>query len=380
MYSPVDKYLAICWARAFGGNGRDSIYVTEVFVLIRELEEFIGAPGLFRKEELAILKGMAERRPLLKLKRLECQKFFLQLVGFDSMEKLLQVRTRTSISALRRLVENYPENVELVDSNLRNVLVKAETSVPNDDSTWFGKWWKFDTFTRKQPARDDKTSKFQPTETENDAFHTSGYPGTRGTLGIKKEEPQSSKYTDLFNKYSNKLPGTNRNISTNSKDRRQQELEELRQKNERYLESRKVSTGQLERLIRELKEALSERDQLIEDLRTRLKFSNGQQVETDGKLLLFRKLHHMLTGQRRDATSFISSAVDLLTLLLTFVVVMNLVKLVYYSFLSVNTRILSPNSNYYYDSDDETIIAFSWLQQLPWLEYKLYQIQDWMGG
>lgn len=392
MYSPFDQYLTICWQRAFGkSNKRDSIYVTEVFALIRELEDFIGAPGLFGKDELAILKGMAEKRPLLLLRRLETENFILQLVNFDSMENFLRSRARTSLNALRRLVDNYPKDHGKHEPISKRPTISIESSIPQDDTTWFGNWWRSYNYTKDHPSQVSESTDFTTRrfsrDTKAEKPYLSGYDAMRQASNHFRADTKNTydpgKHSNNINsRYSGTtIPGSFNDFTTTNNEDRIRELELLCKRYETELQSRRSvsSDVQQEKLILKLQEALHEQDRLVKELKTKLDFGDSKSSNVV-RSLPFIKQYLMFSRLKQDRMSIRIVFVDCLALLLSFALIVNLLKLLYYSFLTLGTRISLSNGKYIEDIDDETIITFSWLQQLPWLEYKIYQLQDWMEG
>lgn len=416
MPTVVDQYLKICWQKAFGeSSGQDFIYVNEIFALIRELEDFIGSPGkLFNKNEISILQKMADKRPQLRLKILEAEKFLLQLVGFDTMENFLTARARTDIGALRRLVNNYPRGgpykrsrpstaipirnrspesglsarrtrysyrdllsdplqvpfrVPLKDPLREDAPTKSSSTlpgnlgslsgnpgslsghpgrlsgVPEDESSWFGNWWKVGS---KSKVKESERKYDIPDEIEPIRPF------------VKKEFANTP--VDLRNT-STQFPGAN---DTRQQDRIR-ELELLCRKYESELAQRRSSEA-VEKLTKKLKDTLYEQDKVIHELR------NQVDCGADPNFLWrLPGIKQYLRYQSPDQRTYGVLIVESLALMLMFVLLANILKLIYYTKLTLETK----KSSFYSDDDS---ISFSWIQQIPWIEYKLYQLQDWLDG
>lgn len=381
--------------------------MNEIFPLIRELEDFIGSPGkLFNKNEISILQKMADKRPQLRLKILEAEKFLLQLVGFGTMENFLTARARTDIGALRRLVNNYPRESyrrsrpstaipvrngslesgpsdrrirysfrDILSDPLRDPLrvpskdplrENAPTStfstlpgnpgslsgnpdrlsgVPEDDSSWFGNWWKVGA---KSKARESERKYEIPDE------KASVPPFVKKEFENTPVDLRSSS-SQFFGAY-----------DTKQQDRIR-ELEQLCRKYESELAQRR-SSEEVEKITKKLKDTLYEQDKVIHELRNQV--DSGEDPKFLWRLPGIKQyLRYQSPGQRTYGVLVVES----LALMLMFVLLANILKLIYYAILTLATK----KSSFYSDDDS---ISFSWIQQIPWIEYKLYQIQDWLDG
>lgn len=393
MYSPEDQYISICWQRAFGrSTGRDSVAVTQIPLLIRELKEFVGTPDLFTKSELNILQSMANKRPSLRLKKLEVQRFLLQLVGAKSMESFLKDRARLGVGALRKLVDNYPVDVDLRDRETRPSIKQEESAMkreelPREDDTWLGRWWRSDLLSKIPSFRASESGSSTSNNLgRRDMFSSirDAFPGAPEPH-IKKEPYESRTEHETRRRHDNSTYRPTRTApgsfqEPNTLQDRIRELELLCKKYERELEASKYSRSDLqqERLMANLKDLLREQESVIRSLKSRI---DSQNIDTSGVVgsMPFIKQWSRIMSRKTTDLSIREVVLEIISVVLTFFVAVNLLKLVYYSVLTIVTR--SKPSNFYFDiSDDETTISFSWLRQIPWLEYKLYQIQDWWEG
>lgn len=381
MYSPADRYISICWERAFGrASPRNSVPVSEIFGFIRELREFVGTPELFTRNELELLRKMSQRRPGLQLKKTEAQKFLLQLVGAKSIELFLKERARLTVTSLRRLVENYPKNSDFRDHRAKTDIEFAP-KIEEDarDDTWLGKWWRSDQLA-KLTQRED-TTKFRDLFTSlRDAFPRKETKSEQKEPKIEKLyenfEPKLRKEADFFRSgvkpekptYETRQPPTRQTFSSSFEHQKIKELEELCRRYERELENARITQDQ-SRSVDNLRNLLREQENVIRNLKMRARYGEPYR-NFFGDLPIIKQI-----GRLRQGTNGLKLelVVDVVTVVFSVIILLNLLKLVYYVMLTITTR----KSGSIYEFSDEETISFSWIQQIPWLEYKVYQVQDW---
>ena len=227
------------------------------------------------------------------------------------------------------------------------------SGVLDDDHSWFGNWWRSGfKRNRANQSRDDKPH-------EKDIHN--------GTF-IKREDhirPKEEK-DELMH-----LPGA----YDSKQQERIRELELLCNKYEREQALHKTrelalhrTNEDIEKLAQKLKDTLYEQDKVIQDLRNQVDF--GKDPNFLWRLPFVKQYLRFQASEKRTTGVLI---VECLSLMLTFILLVNFLKLIYYTLLTQRTK---QNSFY---SDDETM-SFSWIQQIPWIEYKVYQIQDWIDG
>lgn len=398
MYSPTDRYIEICWRAAYGS--RDSIYISEIHSFLRELQDFVGASSLFTKNEVGLLRNMAEKRPLLQMRKSEAEAFLLKLANFSSMEELLRVRSRTNSSLLRRLVDNYPNQPRPEP----RTSVEAETA--RDDTSWFGSWWKYgkreperlvERKTENVPSeRPERTSLFRNPLGARDAYLRTPDVFSSRNMKIEPEpyrpkdlfskikiEPEPYR-SDIFRRQRTENSFVPRDLFNNSsmpgayddsarQEERILELERLCLKYRQELEDMKANSGYEQlRTVRQLRDTLAEQERHIRDLRMQLQL--GDRPSLVWKIPFVQQYLRYQNGQSR---TWASAIVECVTLVLTFVLLINLLKLVYYTALTVaGLKMIEPLEIF----EDDAEIAFSWLQQIPWLEYKVYQVEQWIYG
>lgn len=380
MYSAADQYISICWERVFGRSSpRNSVPVSEIFSFIRELGEFVGTPELFTRNELELLRKMSQRRPGLQLKKSEAQKFLLQLVGAKSMDLFLKERARLTVTSLRRLVENYPKNVDLRDHIAKNDIDLAPKMEDDSrDDTWLGKWWRSDQlakfaqredttkfrdlFTSLRDAFPRKETKNEQNEPKNDKIYENFAPKLRAESEFSRYGVKPEKST-----YETRQP-TRHIFSGSFEHQKIKELEEMCTKYERELDNARITRDQ-SRSVENLRNLLREQDNVIQNLKMRARYGETHQNPLES-LPIIKQI-----GRLQQGTSGLKLelVVDIVTVVFTVIILLNLLKLVYYVLLTITTR----KSDSIYDFSDEEPISFSWIQQIPWLEYKLYQVQDW---
>lgn len=300
-----DQFIATCWDNyAHKGLPRNHIIVSEVPKLVTEMEAFLGVLTLLTKPEMEIILKMALDKPTLKLFQRDVERFILRLTKTLSMEELLQKRANTLKLTLTRLLDNHttysfrPKSLD-------------------------------DTFSLRGKYERNKIPEIRP------------YSEPKSL--VVKEEPIKLEPT---------IPiPTGGSAQSDISD-----VEELQRKVahlERLclLYEEKLGKTGPERLD-SFKKALDEQDKLIRDL----------QLQRNAKVdwlhsLPFAK-QYFYSGKRQ----FPGVVVDVIALFLAFLIIQNLLKLIYY------TTLWSVSSH----------ISFSWIQQVPWLEYWVYSFNEWL--
>lgn len=367
----TERFILICWYNALQtfANGRDFLYVTDIFELLREMNSFLGVKSVLLPNELALLQSMAKDRPHLRLMRNEVSDFLLRLVQFDSMETFLLQRTHTTIGELTKLVDNYPqrkyEKIEVADRTRLRAVKKTEF----EDTRAHRSIFQPRTLSSAKDLTGDLTGWFRKwraggsKETQSAAHRSEIIPDTKPY--VKSSVSDLKDYTSTLDKK------TYSSSSSSYQERKIQELERLCLEYERQLSRNSTSESKL----KELAAALEQQDKLIAHLER--KFEHKKTLAVTSKLPLWERFYTLWTDQKEKSTVG-AWVLAIFSLMLVFITLTSCLKLVYYIGLYV---LLTPPTSYdyIYDSEVEQIPSFALLLEFPWLEYKIYQVAEWFG-
>lgn len=340
MGSIYGQFIETCWQKAGQDLKKGYITVSEVPKLIREMEAFLGVSLLLSKQELAIVDKMAREKPTLKLFQRDVEKFVLRLVKADSMEAFLKKRANTTKFTLTRLLDNFT-SYSSKWGDLTRPFSQPEDTVRLRER-----------FDSRLGAGDAKLPKLEPREP------TASLPFRNVKDEFKREENRD--YEERF-VLTTANGGNRRNSVTYHSDDREElrrkitQLEKLCERYETQLAQK--DDPQRAQLLEKFQKELDEQDKLIKSLQARMGLGGPRDRKEIIANLPFIKQYL----QRGPSTQI----ADVVALVLAFFVILNILKFVYYTILWLLSSSTTP---------------FSWLQQLPWLEYWVYNIADWLEG
>lgn len=438
----VDNILDICWEKTnFKIQGKDSISIEQILSLIQELEKLLSR-SVFHQDEIQILKEMS-LRPTSQLRKTELPHFLAKLAQSSSLETLLLERSGLGRYQLQRIVDDHKLNKDrrkpLSSFNFRDTFSKFElpklldftsskpsripppirTSRPVSALSPLKDSHTSDTVTRRarpipvlSPVRTSRPS-------SKSLLSPPLSPPSFGNYGSKADrlndenaslkqtvETQKQKIEYLDGKikdlqrYSESLE---RQLTTklgNLKDGML--VKELMIKNaeqdriirnletlcDRYQQDLRYVAKQEEnnqRLIDLLRQNVTKQDQLAEKLKIKLDLNQPEEKELKQFLmrLPFIKQYYMFFKYGNDQRNIGVLLLNLFTLLLTATVLLNMIKFVYFMLLPLKIGRIGESSMEYIQVDDlltEEHILVSWWQQIEWLEYLMYRINDWKDG
>ncbi|KAF3989060.1 hypothetical protein FT663_02994 [Candidozyma haemuli var. vulneris] len=333
MGSIYDQFITTCWEKVSRKELPTSyITVGEVHKLVLEMEAFLGVSSLLTKPEMGIIEKMALDKPRLKLFQRDVEKFILRLVKLDSMEELLQKRANTSKLTLTRLLDNY---------TTYSITGRISGRPKSSDDTVFSK----SRFGKSQQRPISEPTTFKPPVKEETDYLK------KEPVVIKQET--SSQVEEL--------------------QRRVEQLERLCQ----WYEEKIGGGNDPERAasLEKFKKALDDQDKLIQELQKKADLSKKVRWELPSPNLSFEKLPFIKQYLNHDPHNIGSVISDIVALFLAFNLLLNVLKFVYYLVLWFSSGRIS-----YDDPLQPHYMSFSWLQQIPWLEYWYYNIADWLDS
>lgn len=375
MILQVDRLISICWEKTLTrlGSQKDFIYVTGVFDLIHEIEEFIGATKIFTDLELSLLRRMAQDKPVLRLYKQEVLGFLLRLVHFSSFEKFLQERAKTSPRDLSRLVENYTlyhkkhdtEPLELKYNFQRAKVLSAIEPKIEPETTRFGRWFggkTNDTFYRKFP----EPVRAEPSEVPFEDPMFSRNQQRKITELEESFRTLQTYTTSLENRLKMRSNDSQLEAKILAQEKKIQQLELMCDRYEREFSK---TNGYQRRTLSDLGYEFKAQHGLLTKLKRKFVWPTKAKVKSYIWTLPF--INWMYDKYQNEYKNFGMWVINAIALALVFVLVMNGVKLLYYVVLLI-TKIV----NLWSTRKDEEPIAYSWVQQTPWLEYWLYRLND----
>lgn len=376
MSTVYDDVVSICWSNCFRGTTSGSLAASEIGLFIVQIETFLGISNLLTTEETKLLRQLIAKNPQMRLYRDEAALFLLRLVGIRSMENLISSRSNLSAEAIMRMVRSHPSKrtiPEYIDRSVRETRVDSgqsygtgytgvnghsidtrperygshleasdlKSTKPIEDSTWF------------QKVKDTTISYFPSKFRDSASYKVDKEP--QAEIRIKRElEPFRSSSPDT--------------AFLEEKIRR---LERQCRQYETELEQSKDSVSK--QRLQEVLEAAKKQDNLIDRLEKRSRLSRSSEDYSFGGLmsLAFSRLDPRIVG-------FCNALLNLTLFFFIAVVFLNILRLVFFTVIYI---LQNRTSNLYVDEgyDDEVSVSMSWVLEMPWLEYKIYQIQEWIG-
>lgn len=350
----------------------------------------------------------------MQLHREEASDFLLRLVDVSSMDQLFS-RSNISLSDVIRLVDAYPRDRGLYetyksDKDYNDVFKStynntkrysrindfsygnatenvtpplrdykpAAAAVPDykglvEDSTWYQRI--------KNSTISFLPTTFRSHYNNNTAHYESKLPID---TPIKRETVGSFDTKAPYIKRDRDEPRVSVNsidVSSSELNNLKDQVRALEDKLLRY-ESERRSTGMStsSRRVEELKKALAEHDANINRLE-KSKYNRliGSSIEVGGwsrsRLWSFLR---SLPNNKYSSLLFSNPIMNIIAMILLTILLLNLLKLFYFVILVFYYNRL--HFDYIDDSyEDDVKVTVSWVQEIPWLEYTIYQFKEWAG-
>lgn len=301
MGSIYSQFIATCWDNlGLADLPKNYISVSEVPNLVTEMEAFLGVLALLTKPEMDLIQKMADDKPTLKLFQRDVERFILRLAKFQSMEELLQKRANTLKLTLTRLLDNH-------------TTYSFRPRSMDDTASLRGKFDRLISSPRplSEPVKVKEETK---TESKDPKYGEVKKVTVEGPVDVEELQRKVAHLERLCLLYEEKLG--------------------------------KTGTEKLDGF----KKALDEQDKLIKELQK-------ERLPKKNWLVQMPFVKQFLHSGSREYPGVIA---DVVALFLAFLIIQNILKLVYY------VMLWNSPSN----------ISYSWIQQMPWLEYWIYSLNE----
>ena len=354
----------------------------EICHFVAEIERFLGIDYLLDAQETDLLRQLVTRNPLMRLYREEAAQFLLRLVGSLSFEDFILSRSKLSVRDLTRLVDFHPLKSDSYKSfssekaTYRNLFTKdfladrkaldaepepiiqniPDYKGPVEDSTWFQRV--------KNTTISLLPKSFREKNLNDDQNVTTSYK--------KYFEPTKRKKEETFEPAQ---PIYSRNLDSSENTFLQERVRQLELQCERYAnELQQCKSSPSERRLQELMRGIEDQDAIIARLEREAHSKNRPaELGVVGSIIdsAFEKTY-------LQSLRSVKPIVNLTGLILLAVVALNVLKFVYFLFIFVyQNRLTSLLLDDVFE--DDVTITFSWVQEISWLEYKIYQFKEWAG-
>lgn len=434
---PIDKLIDICWSKTIeASTPKDFIYISQAFGLISLLQDLVCSKDLLTTNEKQLLNKMSSDKPLLKLFKHELVPFILRLVKFTDMENFLVERGGISSYEISKAVNRNskpfrkplsPYNMKL--NNGKSPARPISTSTPmtynlRPDSKQVISPPQSPVLMRPRPYErkeinglrssvlmkeqqiNDRENQYSTVADENNQLSSTNRMQQRKIQSLEIDINNLRKYAETLEyqleRQNVKKPNVfkDRNImkelvnKNTENEKIIQHLESLCEKHQKALTRYKSNDQKYEPIIQKLIMEMNRQDELVEKLKVKLKLnespSHNWEFKTFLKKLPFIKQYYLYYKYQQDQKNFGILFINIATLCLTSVILLNILKFVFFLmiYLFDMNRSTSANSLQEYVYDDYGLnnwfrsneATFVWWKEIEWLEYSVYSISDWIGS
>lgn len=335
-------------------NLEGAMKITETMTLIKSIEEILGVSNLLSEKELLSLKKATQNNPNVNIYKLRALEFILAIVPYNNFETFLYERFNIKLQDVFLSLTS-----DKFNNNTRN-LSKNDYSFSENRFTSINGG--------RNEDINEKDAKIRILQQEIILLKASN-------------ETNLSKISDLemevrsLNRYNLHLEQKHNNLDLlkqiHEKDNIIERLES-QCKNYKFGAQSNSKLG-LQPLIHELISNIDKQEALIERLRMQLQ--DGK-LETKGvqdfvKKLPFIKQYYNFYKYKQDHKNFGILVLDLVTLILSTIAVINVLRFTLYL-----VKSSSNSSTYIYPFDDSDEVSISWWKEIEWLEYFIYRLND----
>lgn len=341
------------------------IYFPQITNLISQFQTRLLIPpskSLLNSDEMSTISQMSDTNPKLKFYYSELQPFLLKLVSASSLTGLLTDRLQMNHFELMKTlgVERRspmtPLSSRYTFSNRNGSPLRRSYSDKKADIPTYLKQentlqWDFD---RNIPSRNSKYT--SPSIEPRFASHRSSndYVASRYLPHDSKYERKAESADDLLNKLGS------------------------------------IPNSEYPLLVNRLTSAIKVQDNLIQNIKSNLKLSESDANSLKTNLLAtfvhnlpFIKQYQEHKTHQSQSHSWTSLAIDLATLVLATILILNLLKLILFFLVYLaSASDAGDNFNSYVMYEDGTssknYIYFQWWKEIQWLEYLVYDLSDWL--
>lgn len=434
---PIDKLVDICWSRTIEtSTSKDFIYISQAFGLISQLQDLVCSKELLTTNEKQLLHKMSSDKPLLKLFKHELVSFILRLVKFTDMEKFLMERGSISLYDINKAVSGNskpfrkplsPYNMKINNSKsparpiststpmTYNLRPESKQTISPPQSPVMMRPRSYDrkeinglrsSVLMKEHQINDRENQYSSVADENNQLSSTNRMQLRKIQTLEIDINNLKKYVETLEyqlkRQSVNKPSTltDRNIMKELVDKNTenekiiQHLESLCERHQKDLTKYKTNDHKYEPIIQKLVLEMNKQDELVEKLKLKLNLndspSDNLELKTFLKKLPFIKQYYLYYKYQQDQKNFGTLFINMATLCLTSVILLNILKFVFYIMISLfdMNRTTSANNLQEYIYDDYGLnnwfssneATFIWWKEIEWLEYAVYSISDWIGS
>ncbi|CUM56647.1 unnamed protein product [Debaryomyces fabryi] len=434
---PIDKLIDICWSKTIETSiPKDFIYISQAFGLISLLQDLVCSKELLTTNEKQLLHKMSSDKPLLKLFKHELVPFILRLVKFTDMEKFLVERGGISPYEISKAVNRNskpfrkplspytmklnngksparpiststpmtynlrPESKQTISPPQSPVMMRPR---PVDRKEING--LRSSVFMKEQQIN-DRENQYSTVADENNQLSSTNRMQQRKIQTLEIDINNLKKYVETLEyqleRQSINNPNTfkDRNIMKELVNKNSENekiilhLESLCEKHQKDLTKYKTNDHKYEPIIQKLVAEMNKQDELVEKLKLKLKLnespSDNWELKTFLKKLPFIKQYYLYCKYQQDQKNFGILFINIATLCLTSVILINILKFVFFIiiYLFDMNRSTSANNLQEYVYDDYGLnnwfssneATFVWWKEIEWLEHAIYSLSDWIGS
>lgn len=389
MSSTLDGFITQCWNKV--SQSKDFIYIWQVTNLIEEFETRLGTKDILKQAEKNLLNEMIQDKPSLKLYKLELNDFILKLVQQNDMMKFLSERSGISRANLTSLMNNPSHSrIPLTPSKQHinsNVGVNIDTSTPIKSTT--------PNVLRNHPLeslkerqinqRDDQITLITK---ENNELRDSNHQHMAEIRHLQSSNATLKSYIESIErelKYANELNNsapnkTNQNAiikdlvsQCNERDKTIKVLENMCEQYQKEFTKLKENP-----VIDNMTRNVAEQNKLIDSLKQKLKLSeNSDNLDSFLTKLPILKQYVMFYRYKEQNKNIGMVLLNGITILITFLGFLTFIRVFYFMLLGMSSRSNDPLAYIYDDEPWEDKISVIWWKEIRWLEYLVYQLEDW---
>ncbi|ODV81413.1 uncharacterized protein CANTADRAFT_24365 [Suhomyces tanzawaensis NRRL Y-17324] len=367
----IDSIIDTCWGRI---RGKESIYVTQVMGLIREIENELQISSLFVASEIHLLDQLIRSNPQMKLYKQEVKELLIRLVKYANFEEFLRERFGLSPVEIRLRTAKTPSRFESrkPDPSLRSFITGSRHTKE---------------YTKPVSPPYSPPLKSFSQRSDSDRIYTSINSKDDRIEALKSEITSLQRYvTSLENQIRNQPDSSSRR--TLDRERTIKNLDKLCYDYQRELKASKKRDETNKQYISQMVDSINQQEKLIEMLKVKLDLKLvSTSFKADGEEqnkfrdfmvnLPFFKQYYAYFKYKEESKSIGLLFLNGLTLVLSAFIVINILQVVLYLILWVFG---SSDSIYVYDdygSWFSTKSTFVWWKEFEIVEYWVYRIGEW---
>ncbi|CUM67420.1 uncharacterized protein PRCAT00005115001 [Priceomyces carsonii] len=399
----IDQLIDISWDRVTkNAESKNFIYFSQIIQLINQMENLLECDSLFTDEQIQLLNLIIDEKPLLKLFKVDLASFIMKLVQYPNLETFLRERTNLSGSDLRRKLElSYrrplspfkqrdwaPEKSKFTTSSIYAPSIRPASSrsllSPPLSPPIYNKFGSSGLSDRQKEERDIEVAALSK---ESIHLSSKNRAQSKRIQDLEKETEALNAYINSLEKQlSSSKPSAKFEIkdllgTIAHKDRTINNLQERCQKLEEEVKEIDGNDSGNKAFVQNLAFALESQDKLIKELKLRLSLDTPvekRKIKTLLQNLPFIKQYYYFFKYRHEQNHLGLIVINIITLLFTTIILLNLIKTTFYFIFWVfNNRLAT---DYIFEDDLNSWITtestFVWWKEIEWLEYIIYRLSD----